>query len=1088
MKKLTVLLVLFVFCFTLLPVVPAKAATTKEENYVFTENFDGTGNGQMPAGWYVQMIEGGKSAGVSGGALVIDGTGSSTGRTLVRLPVAYETTTDFVFEADFTITAANDDGRWGSLVFRMSEGNTPTYHQMAVRRSATGANGVEFATWPGTDWIVHQRASYTENISASSNYRLKVEVTGNHVKEYINGNLVMESDEVSNTQGGFGIGCAGAVVRIDNVKITGTMTVPMTEDGYYFKDDFSSHPSGGWASGYRLGECQPYATVGVVNGRMEIDSTNPNASATGLTTIFMPESLDCIQDFVLEADFTILAAKDSARWGSLIYRAVTNGKTGQGDIGKPYMQMAIRQNATAGNGVEYAIWNGGFSVPATAAWRETISADKTYHLKIMACGSRVVQYINGERIVDYMFAPTHRGSFGISAAGAKIAVDNVTVAPVKASDMPPTYVGGYTTNVYEPSTSIIVAPTTIWEADNSLVSVIDETRRPATVKAHVGADGLVRSMDQKTTFGTVTEFTQLLQGRAMPAYYVDSEEGAAAVSAFLKESAMVDVFVWSKNPALVGDLRTKHSGVKGVVEFDTVTKLSDVMLTTNANKAKICVIPQEYATKDNLMYLQKRFMTVWVNTKDDAASVYTQINMGANGIVTSNYLRVINALEGYSEKTMVRKANIIGHRGMPQGTLNENTLSSFRDAYNAAADMIELDIYLTTDNQLVIMHDDEIARTANGSGPVSGMTLAQAQSHTMRHNPGERIPSLRQVFQEFKGKDVVLVVELKSNQPGLVPALKTLMDEFDIYDQVVTICFYPDQLVRMEQHMPGISRGYLNMSMPGNYAAHSDLAQVYSQIAPGTWTCNQNYASIPNHVFVEAAKHRGLTMWPWTYRDRGEFDKYYHLGCNGLTTDYAHWATNYDTHLSLSVGGTTMKPGEQFSAITKVVHQNKTANTVNDCELIRLDGDLSLSGGNGLYTATTEGTGTFCFRRRAPLGSGQTYWLYSEAFTVECYDSTRILSVTEKDGEKTATITTSAVSREYKDIPLQLLACVYDVNGRLVSVKTTKKTLTPGAVQHFVQEIALPDKHDTVKLFVWKEDSYKMLPFDTIGARTPEKK
>ena len=1087
MKKILSLCLVFVFCFVLLPRIPAKAATTRTENFVFTENFDSTGDGQMPAGWYVQMIEGGKTAGVSGGALVVDGTGSGTGRTLVRMPVAYRYTTDFVFEADFTISSAINGGRWGSLVFRMSEGDNPTYHQMAIRRDATIENGIEFATWPGTDWIVHKKASYSENVSASSTYRVKIEATGTHVKEYINGKLVMEVDDASYTQGGFGIGCAGAVVRIDNVKISGSMTVPMTEDGYYFKDDFSSHPAGGWVAGYRLGDCQPYATVGMIDGRMVIDSTNPNASATGLTTIFMPASLDCIQDFVLEADFTILAAKDASRWGSLIYRAVSNGKTGQGEIGKPYMQMAIRQNATAGNGVEYAIWNGGFSVPTANSWSETISADKTYHVKIMACGNRIVQYINGQKIIDYIGAPVHRGSFGVSTAGAKVAVDNVTIAPVKASDMPPAYVGGYTTNVYEPSTSIIVAPTTIWEADASLASVIDETRRPATVKAHVGADGMVRSMDQKTTFGTVAEFTQLLQGRAMPAYYVDSEEGAEAVSAFLKESAMVDVFVWSKKPALVDALRTKHTGVKGVVEFDSVTKLSDVMLTTNAAKAKICVIPQSYATKDNLMYLQKRFMTVWTATEDNAASVHTQINMGANGIITSNYLRVLDALESYTEKTMVRKANIIGHRGMPQGTLNENTLSSFRDAYNAAADMIELDIYLTTDNQLVVMHDDEIARTANGSGPVSSMTLAQAQGYTMRHNPGERIPSLRQVFQEYKGKDVVLVVEIKSNQAGLVAALKTLMDEFDIYDQVVTICFYPDQLIRMEQQMPGISRGYLNMVMPGNYAAHADLAQAYSQIVAGTWTCNQNFAGIPNNVFVEAAKHRGLTMWPWTYRNRGEFDQYYYLGCNGLTTDYAHWATNYETHLSLSVGGTVMKPGEYFSATTKVVRQNKITTTVNDCELVRLEGDLALSGGNGLYTAASEGTGTFCFRRRASLGSGQTYWLYSEAFTVECYESTRILSVTEKDGKNNATITTSAVSRENKDIPLQLLACVYDKDGRLVSVKTTQKTLIPGAVQNFVQEIALPNESDSVKLFVWREDSYKMLPFDTVGGRSPQK-
>ena len=1088
MKKILSLCLVFVFCFVLLPQIPAKAATTVTEQYVFTENFDGVGDGQMPAGWYVQRIEGGKSAGVSGGALVIDGTGSATGRTLVRLPLAYRTTTDFVFEADFTISSAINGGRWGSLVFRMSEGDNPTYHQMAIRRDATSGNGIEFATWPGTDWTVHKRASYTENISASSTYRLKVEATGSHVKEYINGKLVMEVGDASYTQGSFGIGCAGAVVRIDNVKITGTMTVPMTEDGYYFKDDFSSHPAGGWAADYRLGDCQPYATVGVIDGKMVIDSTNPNASGTGLTTVFMPASLDCIQDFVLEADFTILAAKDATRWGSLIYRAVSNGKTGQGEIGKPYMQMAIRQNATAGNGVEYAIWNGGFSVPTTAAWSESISADKTYHLKIMACGDRIVQYINGQKIIDYIGAPTHRGSFGISTAGAKVAVDNVTVAPIDASEMPPVYVSGYSTNIYEPATSIVVAPTTVWEADESLSDVINQTRRPATVKAYVGADGVVRSMDQKTTFGTVEEFTLTLKARAIPAYYVDSEGGRAAVAEFLADSALVDAFVWSKDAEILKSLRTQFTGVKGILEFDAMGNLTEMMRATNAAKAKICVIPESGATKNNLMFLQKRLITVWVNTADNAASVYTRINTGVNGIVTTNYLRVLDALESYSAKTLVRKSNIIGHRGMPQGTLNENTLSSFRDAYNAGADMIELDIYLTTDNQIVVLHDGELARTANGSGWVENMTLAQATSVTMRHNPAERVPSLRQVFQEFKGKDVVLVVEIKSGNWNIAPALKTLMDEFDMYDQVVVISFYGDLLRQTALHMPGLSCGLLDMIIPGSYNVNADLSGTFAAISAETWTCHPNFNNTPNAVFIEAAKHRGLTIYPWTYRDRGNLDTYYALGYYGLTTDYSHWATNYDTHLSVSVGGTVMKPGEQFSVVTKLSRQNRTTTTVNDCELVRLEGDLALSGGNGLYAAASEGTGTFCFRRRASLGSGQTYWLYSEAFTVECYESTRILSVTEKDGKNNAKITTSAVSREHKNIPLQLLACVYDKDGRLVSVKTAKKTLIPGAVQHFVQEVTLPNESDSVKVFVWKEDSYKMLPFDTVGARTPEKK
>ena len=44
---------------------------------------------------------------------------------------------------------------------------------------------------------------------------------------------------------------------------------------------------------------------------------------------------------------------------------------------------------------------------------------------------------------------------------------------------------------------------------------------------------------------------------------------------------------------------------------------------------------------------------------------------------------------------------------------------------------------------------------------------------------------------------------------------------------------------------------------------------------------------------MEAAKHRGITFWPWTYRNQGEFVNYFLLGTNGFTTDYTHWAADW---------------------------------------------------------------------------------------------------------------------------------------------------------------------------------------------------
>lgn len=1086
MKKRTALFLMFFVLFALLPVLPAQAATTRTEEFVYNEDFNSTPNGELPAGWYVQMIQGGKTAAVTDGALIVDGTGSDGGRTLVRMPVAYRYTTDFVFEADFTITAANNTSRWGSLAFRMGEGSDPTYHQMAVRQLTTESNGVEFATWD-TTWKVHKTGAYVRSTTANTYYRLKVVVSGNTVKEYINDMLIVESTTSYDT-GSFGIGCAGCVIKVDNISITGKMDVPVTDDGYYFKDDFST-PTAGWRADYRVANCEPYATIGISGGQMIIDSTGVNASSGGTTTLLLPESVDFVQDFVMEADFTILGTKDmdATRWGALMYRVVTNGKTSQTEIGKPYLQMAIRQNAMAGNGVEVAYRKSTtFSVLAQTAFSETIFPNKTYRLKIMVCGNRVVQYINDQKTIDYTGIPTHRGSFGISTAGAKIMVDNLTIAPIRVSDMPEKVSAGYATEVYEPSTGLVLAPTTIWQADATLPSVIGSARRPATVQGYVDAMGQVWSMDKKTCFGSLYDFTVALKCRAIPAFYIDTQEAADGLIAFLKEHSMKDSFVWSNNPALVKTVHTAVPHAKGVVQYDAITDRYDVVHNTNANLAKIAVVHEKDATRDNLLYWQRRMMTVWVISNDDIASVHTNINIGSNGIVTTNWKSVIDAIESYSETTVTRKSHVIGHRGMPQGTLNENFISSFTGAYNAGAEMFEVDIYLTKDNQLVVMHDETVDRTTNGTGDIRNYTLAQATALKSKYNPAENVPSLEDVFKTFKGKDIVIVVELKAGTDGLVPALATLVEKYDMYDQINVITFHPGHMQKMQEYLPGISRGYLNMVMPAAYDAAADLTTLFNTCSAGGWTCNPNYNNTPNSALLEAAKHRGMTFWPYTFNSLTEFDKYTMMGIQGLTTDYAARASDYYTHMTTTVGGTDMKPNEKFSAVTKLYQRNGTATTVTDAEIIRLWGNIELTGSNGLYAPVGEGEGVFCFRKRASLSSGQRYWLYSEAFHVKSYSETKIISVTESDaGEEAVAITTKAVSREEKDIPLQLIACAYDANGRLLSVKKTEESLASGVVQSYAQTMRKPSNTATVAVFIWRDDFEALMPFDTAGAWLP---
>ncbi len=97
---------------------------------------------------------------------------------------------------------------------------------------------------------------------------------------------------------------------------------------------------------------------------------------------------------------------------------------------------------------------------------------------------------------------------------------------------------------------------------------------------------------------------------------------------------------------------------------------------------------------------------------------------------------------------------IFAHRGS-KGTHPENTLASFKEAVRVGSDGIELDVHLTKDGQLVVIHDETVDRTTNGTGEIRNLTLAEikamdAGSWFKNDFAGEKIPTLDEVLHLLK--------------------------------------------------------------------------------------------------------------------------------------------------------------------------------------------------------------------------------------------------------------------------------------------------------------------------------------------------
>ncbi len=103
------------------------------------------------------------------------------------------------------------------------------------------------------------------------------------------------------------------------------------------------------------------------------------------------------------------------------------------------------------------------------------------------------------------------------------------------------------------------------------------------------------------------------------------------------------------------------------------------------------------------------------------------------------------------------KTLLLGHRGY-SAKYPENTLLAFKRAIEAGADGVELDVWMTKDGEVVVIHDGTVDRVSNGTGNVKEMTLEELKS--LDFGNGEKIPTLEEVFEALP-EDVIINVELK---------------------------------------------------------------------------------------------------------------------------------------------------------------------------------------------------------------------------------------------------------------------------------------------------------------------------------------
>ena len=161
---------------------------------------------------------------------------------------------------------------------------------------------------------------------------------------------------------------------------------------------------------------------------------------------------------------------------------------------------------------------------------------------------------------------------------------------------------------------------------------------------------------------------------------------------------------------------------------------------------------------------------------------------------------------------------IFAHRGA-SAHAPENTLPAFELAVTQSADAIELDVKLSADGQVVVVHDATVDRTTGSHGRVKDLSLAQlksldAGSFFSEQYRGTKIPTLEEVF-EMVGKRTFINVELTNYttpRDQLVEGVCTLVKKFGLQERVMFSSFFASNLSKARAYLPEVPRGLLALN------------------------------------------------------------------------------------------------------------------------------------------------------------------------------------------------------------------------------------------------------------------------------------
>ena len=420
-------------------------------------------------------------------------------------------------------------------------------------------------------------------------------------------------------------------------------------------------------------------------------------------------------------------------------------------------------------------------------------------------------------------------------------------------------------STYEHETTVRNLPTLIVdiESRDDLDGVVTTNTSPSNVILHFDENGNIIDKDGNVIDSFINVYNEI-NPFVIPILSIQDEK---SMNAFLQLSKtkidLLDMAVLSNKPDIVKTIREENSKIRGIIEYNQLSKeeslYETVVSPTNANLAQVAILSSSDATKENVTYIQARFKTVWTRLDQETDfDVYAALQTGTYGLIVKNYEHIYELFEQLEEGSTFRPFFNVGHRGLPKQA-HENSLSGIKKAMEVGATHVELDAYVTKDDQIYFMHDANIARTTNGNGALESFTSDELEQFELDvYKPNEKIPSIDDIIPALKGTSTILVLEIKTEKAIFPSLLKEKLDEYDFYDQIVMISFSTKALERVKNELPMIPTAYLGTV---NEKTFNKSLTLLGKLNAGVDASLGSFSKEFNELYL---RDRGFIGWYWT--------------------------------------------------------------------------------------------------------------------------------------------------------------------------------------------------------------------------------